>query len=235
MVFGLLFVAMGVLLIWGISHRAGIVVEGGELRYERHFLDMPSEGGFVLPASSVTGIGLVLKESWISRSYEVEVTTAEISLPTAFTMADGDQKREIAEQAWAALSAAGGSYRYEDDGTVLGLALGLLSFAGALVCLLSLQSVVIVADRSAKTFSIRRKRRFLPAGTSDVIALKHVTGVRVKAQSLNTGRRRVTSYQVEIRRGNGKPVPVAMGPTFTAASAEALRELLDEWLAGRGN
>jgi hypothetical protein len=233
--FGLLFAAMGVLVIWGIAHRSGIVVEGGELRYERHFLHMPMDGGFVLPARAVTGIGLVLKTSWISRSYEVEVTTGETSLPTAFAMADGDQKREIAEQAWAALSAAGGSYRYEDDGTVLGLGIGLLSFAGALACWLSLQSVVLVADRSAGTFSILRKRRLLPTGTSDEIPLARVTGFRVKARTLNTGRQRVTSYQVEIRDRNGSPVPVAKGPMFTAASAEALRELLDDWLVGRGN
>ena len=232
---GLLFVAAGFGVILALAVSAEIWVENGELRYEKHRLWMLSDDSFALPAGSITDIGIILKEQWFNRSYQVAVSTAE-RVFDAYFMADGDQKGEIAEQSLAALSRNDGIYHYQEDSTVLGLVLGLACIVGGLYCWFSLQRVVIVGDRGAGTLTIRRKRTltgFLGMGDGDEILLAMVSGVRVKAHTLTTIKHQVTSYQVSITRKNGKPVPVAKGPVFTAASAEELKELLDAWIAGR--
>ncbi len=230
---GLLFVAIGILAIRGMAVRTEFSVEEGELRYEKHRLGMRSDDSFTLPQSSITGMEIVLKKMGIYRSYEVVVKTSEKIYDTSFSMADGDKKLEIAEQSLAALTRSEGIYQYEEDSTVLGLILGLTCIGGGLYCWFCIQQVVIVADRDAGSLTIRRERSllsFLAKGDGDEIPLAQVVDVRVKALTLNTVKHRVTSYQVLIGRKGGKPVPVAKGPMFTAASAEALKELLDVWI-----
>jgi len=235
MIGGLFFSAMGVLAIWGIATRTEFSVEGGELSYNKHRLGMRSDDSFALPQSSITGIEIILKKFGINRSYEVVVKTLEKIYDTSFSMADGDKKIEIAEQSLAALS-GGGVYHYEEDGTVPGLILGLTCILGGLYCWFCIQQVFIVADREAGSLMIVRKRSLLSVLAKVdryEIPLAQVANVRVKAHTLNTGKHQVTSYQVLIGRKDGKPVPVAKGPMFTAESAGALKELLDAWIKGR--
>lgn len=233
---GLLFVATGLFVIRALAVRAEVSVEGGELRYERYLLGKRSDDSFALPASTVTGIEIVLKEKGINRSYEVAVNASERVYEPYFPMADGDTKREIVEKSLAALSRSDGTYHYEEDGTLPGLILGLSCILGGLYCWFCLQQAVIVADRDAGTLTIRRKRTFtgfLAKGEGDEIPLARVSGVRGTAHTLNTVKHRVTSYQVSVERKGGKPVPVAKGPMFTAASADALKALLETWIAKR--
>lgn len=226
---GLVFIGMGLIAMHLLGHHAVFAVKNGELRYERTSLLRLDPVGFTLPVDSVANISVVSREG-LSSSDEVVVESAGEVLETAFLSVDGEGKRQIAGQSREAISREGGTFFYEEDARLLAILLGAVCVAGGLICWLSMQVVTISADRDRGTFLLHRRRLLLPRGDHHALRITEIRQVRVVAETLDTVKHQVTSYQVYLDRRGGGSVAVAKGPMFTLTSAAALREILVAWL-----
>jgi len=230
---GLIFIGAGLFVIRAMGHHTIFAVEGGTLRYEKRSLASRDTGDFSLEAASVSGISIVLREGF-SPSYEVVVESGGKVYDTSFVSADGEKKEEIAKQSLEALSREGGTFHYEEDGRLAALILGGFCIGGGLICWFANQVVTITADRRLGTLTIHRRRRLLPRGESATLKIGEIHAIRIIGETTDTGKHQVTSYQVWIDHGGGKPVPVAKGPMFTDGSAADLRSRLAAWLQQGG-
>lgn len=224
---------MGAITIRATAVSVTLEVNAEGLSYEEIRLWMRSANSFAFSADEIENVEIVVKDIGISRSLEIVVVAGGEAYDTTFPNADGDLKRALVEASLDTLSGAGEAFYHQDNGKVAGLLLGLVCIGGGLYCWNVIQSVTIVGDRAASTLRIRRSRRLLGRAERQSIPLDEITRVRVEAHTLDTGKLRTTSYQVEIALCEGEPVPVAYGPMFTEASAEELRSLLEGWLSER--
>ncbi len=230
---GLVFIGAGLIAIRAMGHHTVFAVENGTLRYKKSSLAGSGSGSFTLDAASVSGISIVLREGF-SPSYEVAVESGGQVYETSFVIADGDKKREIAEQSLGALALDGGTFYYEEDGRIPAILLGGVCIGGGLICWFAIQIVTISADRLRGTLKIHRRRRLLPWGESSTLKIGDIHEIRIIGETTDTGKHQVTSYQVWLDHQGGDPVPVAKGPMFTDGSAADLRERLAAWLQPGG-
>lgn len=226
---GLLFVGAGIFTIRVLGHHSVVAVESGVLRYEKRSLGLRGVRGFTFPADEIAGISVELQDH--GHSFEIVVEAGGRSSPIPLVSVGGDDKRAIAAKLGEALSVEAGAYVYEEDGRVGALVVGGACLVGGLICWFVMQVVTISADRARGILVIHRRGRFLPRGKKRELRLEAIRGVRVKAETMNTMKQRVISYQVFIDLGS-ESVPVAMGPMFTDHSAEELRGRLVTWLDG---
>lgn len=226
---GMILIGAGLIVIRAMGIHTVFAVENGMLRYEKSSLVGMGPDSFTLDAASVSGISIVLREGF-SPSYEVAVEGGGQVYETSFVMADGDKKREIAEQSLGALALDDGAFHYEEDGRIPAILLGGVCIGGGLICWFAIQVVTISGDRLRGTLTIHRRRRLLPWGESSTLKIGEIHEIRIIGETTDTGKHQVTSYQVWLDHQSGKPVPVAKGPLFTDGSAADLRKRLAAWL-----
>ncbi len=231
-----LLVAAAGIVLWVLGNSYSLSVSDGEVRYDRSFLARAEPEMFRARTDEITGVEVVLDTTLgFINSYEVEISTARESVLARFPFLEGPEKREMADALRQAIAQMDGQVDYEEDSTGVAYILAGACLIGAILLLRALQTVTIRGDRRRARLVIRRRRTFWPSGSKSVIPLAGIAGVEIDTITMPTPRGLVnTSFALWIRRvdarGGSDRVPVALGPVFTAQSAEETKAALDRWL-----
>ena len=232
---GALFTGLGLLVIWLLGDSVRLTVDEHEVRYQRLFLGQKIRKEFTIANEEISDITLELKEGF-SPTYKVTLHTTDQSFEVDLPMSDGDQKRALIDQLKAEIQEPGGraGFTFEESGVIGGLLMGGACIVAGLICLYSLQTVVVTANREIGYLQIRRRRTLLPFGDQREIELEKFRSIKAKKHTTTNARGiTTTSYQVVIRERGGGSLDVAHGPMFTEQSSTELVRLVENWVAER--
>lgn len=123
----------------------------------------------------------------------------------------------IALGVWAA-------WMLRHENPLAGLFLGVVTAAGGVVCILALESTLVVLDRGANAVKVRNVR--WGRHQSRDMPLDRLEGVRRSEFRV----RQASSWYVHLAQRGGHPLPLAQGPMFTAAGSLRIAELIEQWL-----
>ncbi|MEZ6095785.1 MAG: hypothetical protein R3C03_16400 [Pirellulaceae bacterium] len=231
-VFGLLFFALGPLVIWLLGFVVDLKLDEDEFVYRKAFFGQFWEERKELNSADIRNASTEIYEMAGGRILELTIHTKDQKFAVPLSTLDGDAKELLAAEINDALdrkipfqfnSGSGGVW----SGVVLGLALVM----GGMTCIYFLQSVRIIGDRHDGTLCVSCRRWISPFTDSRCIEMQNITGfeideVSVGGATTTTG----TSYCVYANTKSGETLNLSKGPMFTEDSARELVQRLGDWL-----
>ena len=231
----ILFIAMGLIVIWLLGDVIRFHVSNKEIHYERVFLGAKVRKEFTIPVDDLTDLSLELKEGF-SPTYKITLHVEDELFEVDLPMSDGDEKRAIVDQLDAEFRKIDGTEHFdlEESGIIGAMLLGGACIVGGLFCLYFLQTVVVIANRTTGHLRIYRHRTLLPFGDRREIDLNKFQSIEAREITTTNSNEIITvSYEVIIHWRGGKPLKIAHGPMFTEKSSAKLVELVENWMAGK--
>lgn len=165
--------------------------------------------------------------SWgFNATREVFVTIDGREQPLALVAADGDAKDDLARRLNALLAGTGTTVDYREDSRPALWILGIVTSAGGIVILLSIEYISVAVDRADRTVTIRGQSWW--RRRSETIPIGRIRGVSAgPSGSRRSAHRGHTSWNVFLRVAGRNQVAVARMPLFTEASANETAALLE--------
>lgn len=225
LIFGALFVLMGLWCTRLLAVEASIVVEQQRFAYTQTCLWVLECGAVHAASSDVRGVSLV--------DHEIEVQLADGPHRLALPHSGGDEKSAIARDIEAALAQPAASFRHVEGSPLAGLSLGLVCIGGGLLILSAIQWITLTADRASGTLRLERRLLLWPRVNRHEIRLADLETVRVIPSTLRTGRHIVTSYSAGLQTRGQRPgdsLRVSFLPMFTEGDATNLAQIILAWM-----
>lgn len=229
--FGILLFIGGVFVLHLLGRTATLTVSNDMVRFEEKRALFGSSS-FDIPASQVTDVPVILKESF-GKSLTLAVQSAETIYEIPFAFADGDEKRAMAEELKKTIAEPDGTFTHSENPLFLGWTFGIILIGSGLLSFFVIQDISLVMDRQKNIIHIDRKRRFLPKNDQSTIPLSEFKKCQKDDVSLDYGDRRMaraSSYYVNIVDQKGGGFSLTRGPMFTEHSAVKTMKLINNWM-----